>query len=192
MPTELIVLIISLLAAVILSIIFYQVSIAFPSLEKKRRQARAKAHYKNYVAQRRREAWRNYQSHLRHQQRLARQQNVRRIGRQAHRLFNEAFPEMADPQQRGTIVRALVLHLLQSVLTGKGLSTQWHKQMQEFVQDVDGVFAMKQELKRWYKQRQAEISQNFESGDINEEELEEDLAELKNIYDDAMQKITFS
>lgn len=161
-------------------------------MRQKERTRKALSNYKVYIAQRRKAALRNYETEQRKQRQLIRQRQGRRLMHNISSLLQDAFPEMADPQQRGTIVRALVLHLLQSVLTGKGLSTQWDKQMHEFVNDVDGVFAMKQELKRWYKKRQAEISQNFESGQINEEEMESELEELATLYQDALQEIQFS
>ena len=176
-----------------LIIIFYQVSNSFPPPEKKRRQARAKAHYKNYVAQRRREAWRNYQSYLQQQQRLARQQHVRRIAGQVRQVFFEAFPEFQSASNRGAFIRGLVLELVSRLYQGhSGLSPEYQNKLDELIQDASAAFEIRQTLMRWYREQQENIRVDFEAGNITQEDMDDELEQLTSIYNDAMQSIIFS
>lgn len=162
-------------------------------VQKKFPQAKAKLHFKEYIVMKRQSAVANYENYLKYQQRLTRQQNVRRLGRQAHQLFNEGFPEFQNPVNRGVFIRALVLELVSRLYQGhSGLSPEWQRQMNEFINDVNGVFVMKQELNRWYREQQADLQARFEAGEMSQEELADDLEELKNIYSDASQRITFN
>ena len=186
MPTELIVLIISLSGAVILSIIFYQASISFPSPKKKRRQEKAKVNYKYYVSKRRREAWRTYQSYLQQQQRLARQQYVKRIAGQARQLFGEAFPEFQSASNRGAFIRALVLELVGHIYQGHGgLSPEWQNRVRQETNSASGKFEIKRALSEWYLNKKQEIESQYtgEEKDIYLQHLEEIYEEAKMTLD---------
>lgn len=186
---------------VVVVIIFFIIFIKSPPPQKplelvrlkKLRQEIAKTHYKEFIILKRESAIKNYENYLSYQQRRARQQKVRRTGRQARQIFGEAFPEFQNPANRGAFIRGIVLELVRRLYQGhSGLSREYQNKLDELIQDASAAFTIRQELMRWHRAQQEKIRADFEAGNISQEARDDELEQLTSIYNDAMQNIIFS
>ena len=161
-----------------------------PEVQKKLRQAKAKTNYKEFVALKRQSAIKNYENYLSYQQRLGRQQKVRRIGRQARQVFGEAFPEFESPTDRGAFIRGIVLELVSRIYQGQsGLSPEWQKKYDEVRRNTQGNYACRQQAAAWFYEQKKDIEVRLAAGEISQEHYEDELEQLQQIYDELLQEL---
>ena len=136
--------------------------------------------------------------HQARQRAIKAQQNKLIWRRRRHRFLNntkqvlqEVFPEMNNPQLRSQAIRQLISQVVNRFISGGGVTTAWGNQIRDYLNDTQGFYEARRQLSEWRSAKIAEINQQFESGQISEDDQATLLDHVEEIYSQAMQTLNY-